>query len=187
MLNTFYDKFIFTGGLKYAHNNFYLMNLPFLIMPLELLSGLAARQDQHLDLEIYYCSKYSTLSGLLKQFDLDFGLHDEKALQVVEEFFTASGWGLIEHLDRDDANKRAIVVVKDSPIAHALHGKVKFPVDHFLRGVFAGLFSQVFKADMECVESKCLALNEESCHFVVKQANEFDFSKKEVRRQLRVD
>lgn len=187
MLNTFYDKFIFTGGLKYSHNNFYLMNLPFLIMPLELLSGLAARQDHGVDLDIYYSAKDSTAGSLLKQFDLDFGLHGEKALQVVEEFFTASGWGSIQHLDRDDVNKRAIVIVKDSPIAHALHGKVKYPVDHFMRGVFAGLFSHAFKADVECVESKCLALNEESCHFTIKQAKEFDFSKKDVRRQLRID
>lgn len=187
MLNSFYDKFIFTGGLKYMHNNFYLINIPFVILPTELIASLAARQNQEADLDIYYCTKEATRTRMLKQFDIDFGLEGHKAMHLVGEFFSASGWGSIEVIDQDIAKKRAIVVVKDSPVAGALRGKARFPVDHLLRGVFAGLFSHIFSADVECVETKCSALNEPCCEFVVKEAHEFDFEKTEVRRQIRVE
>ncbi|MFH1696798.1 MAG: 4-vinyl reductase, partial [Candidatus Diapherotrites archaeon] len=67
-----------------------------------------------------------------------------------------------------------------------LHGKAKLPVDHFLRGVFAGLFTDAFKKDMDCVETECAALNTNKCKFVIKEAADFDFKKPEPRRQLRV-
>ena len=37
MLNQFYDKYIFTGGLKYTHNNFSLMGIQFAMVPVQLL------------------------------------------------------------------------------------------------------------------------------------------------------
>ena len=49
MINSFLDKYIFTGGLKYSHNNFFLMEIPFLMVPTELLVSLAQKGDKNFD------------------------------------------------------------------------------------------------------------------------------------------
>jgi predicted hydrocarbon binding protein len=187
MLNSFFDKFIFTNGLKYKHNNFFLLNMPFVIVPSDLLVALSAKQDKNIDLELYYSVKEYTLKKLVKEFNIDFGLEGEKGLKFVEDFFSASGWGAIKRIDLDTQKKRAIVVVSNSPIAVALNGKAKHAVDHFLRGILAGIFSDFFKTSVECVETECGALNDKSCKFVLKKLEGFNFDKAETRRQLRVE
>lgn len=187
MLNPFFDKFIFTNSLRYVHNNFYLVNIPFLIVPAELLVGLVRREDAELNKDLYYSAKEATRANLIRQFDLDFGLQGEKELSLVEQFFTASGWGGIKRIDLDTAQQRAIVNVSDSPVAAAFKGKASHAVDHFLRGILAGIFSNLFKTDVDCVETECIALNHKECIFIIKPLHDFDFSKKETRRQLRVE
>ncbi len=186
MLNTFYDKFIFTNGLRYKNNNFYLMNVPFLMMPNELLVGLVARGNPDLNRDIYYAVKEATQKVLVKQFELDFATQFQRSIHFVEEYFTASGWGLVNHVQVDAENKRAIVVASNSPFAVPLNGKAKSEVDHFLRGILAGLFSGAFKADVECVETECYALAGHDCKFVVQAAEHFDFSNPSTRAQLTV-
>lgn len=187
MLNNFFDRFIFTNNLKYVHNNFYLINLPFLIIPNELLVGLVRRENTELNKDIYYTIRSATRRSLVRQFNLDFRLEGERALNLVEQFFTAAGWGGIKRTDLDAEKHRAIVSVSNSPIAQTLKGKVTRPVDHFLRGILAGLFSDFFKTDVECFEKECIATNQKECLFIIKPLHDFDFSKKETRRQLRVE
>ncbi|MFH1586647.1 MAG: 4-vinyl reductase [Candidatus Diapherotrites archaeon] len=187
MLNSFFDKFIFTNGLRYIHNNFFLINMPFVIVPTELLIGIVAQGDLEINTNLYYSVKDSMRKNLSRQFNLDFGMQGDRALTFVRNFFSASGWGGIKIIDFDPEKKRAIIVVSSSPIATALHGKAKEPVDHFLRGVFAGIFSNLLKTDLDCLETKCAAMNDKECEFIIKEAHEFDFNKKNARRQLKVE
>ena len=186
MLNTFYDKFIFTNALHYRNNNFYLMNVPFLIMPNELLVGIASHENVEVNRDIYYAVKEATGKVLVKQFELDFATQLQRSLHFVEEYFTASGWGLLTPVQVDVENKRAIISVANSPFALPLLGKVKSEVDHFLRGVLAGLFANAFKAEVECVETECHALKGHGCKFVIQTAEHIDFSGQQARNQLRV-
>ena len=186
MLNAFLDKFIYTSTLKYVHNNFYLADVPFMLVPSDLLVGVCGEQNPDFDKMFYSDVRKSTLKRLIKQFDLHFGLSSGKSLTLFHDFFTASGWGGVEITNIDDTEKRAIISVSNSPMATALKGKVKFPVDHMLRGVLAGIFSNYFKLPMECVETKCFALGDKNCEFVVKKAQDFDFGNKLTRRQLSI-
>ncbi|MBN2127738.1 MAG: 4-vinyl reductase [Candidatus Diapherotrites archaeon] len=187
MLNSFYDKFIYTSGLKYKDNNFTLINLPFMIVPVELMIALLRKDDPELGQLIYYSIKDSTEKHLLKQFDVDFGLGGEKALRFIEEFFSASGWGAINQVDLNFKKKQAIVSVQNSPFAFALKGQVKSETDHYLRGILAAAFSDLFKEKVECVETKCIALNANSCEFIIKPASELNFENPSTRRQIRID
>ena len=186
MLNSFFDKFIFTNGLKYRHNNFFLLNIPFLIVPREVLTAIASQKNPELHRVLYSSVKHGVRENLSRQFNLDFGLKGEKSLHLFEQFFTASGWGKISNLNIDPAKKQAVVVVDNSPIAFALEGKVDWEVDHFLRGILAGIFSVYFKADVDTVEHACLATGEERCEFIIKRFKEFDLTKKQSREQLSV-
>ncbi|MBI5553561.1 MAG: hypothetical protein HY917_02360 [Candidatus Diapherotrites archaeon] len=185
MLNSFYDKFIFTNTLKYSDGNFWLVHLPFMLVPVELMVALLRRNDADLNQEIYYAIKEATLRHLLRQFDLNFGLQGQKAIEFIQAFFTASGWGTIHSLDSDVSRKRAILVVEHSPFAMALKGKTKLEVDHYLRGLLAGIFSAYFAQNSDCVEVKCMGLGAPHCEFLIKPSGQFKLDSVMTRRQLR--
>ncbi|MBU1120992.1 4-vinyl reductase, partial [Candidatus Micrarchaeota archaeon] len=65
-----------------------------------------------------------------------------------------------------------------------LQGKISFPVDHFVRGILAGLFSNAFHTDLDCLELKCIASGSSECEFIVNKPYEFDFGKETTRKQL---
>ena len=184
MLNSFFDKFIFTSTLKYTHSNFYLVDIPFLIAPIEALIGITEVQDIEFHKKIYLAVKKSTAEQLMKEFGANFGVEKKKELDLVETFFTASGWGQIQSIDLQAESKRAILVLDNSPFASKLKGKTQLSADVFLRGVLAGIFSKIFEEDIDCVEAECAALTGERCKFIVKPKTEFDFTNKIVQDQL---
>jgi len=183
MLNSFFDKFIFTNNLKYRHHNFYLVKLPFLIVPTELITAISNENDMELNQKIYSVIKNSTRKKLIQQFTFDVKLSRGKVLNLVEEFFTASGWGEIKNIDIDPKGKRAIVVISNAPDSTSKN-RPKISVHHFLRGILAGIFSNYFKTSVDCVETECIAEGKTSCKFTLKKNTDFDFSKKDTKVQL---
>ncbi len=187
MLNSFYDRFIFTNGLHYKNSNFFLVNLPFLICPTELLSGMLNTDNPAFERHVYYNVKQSVRERLVSQFGLEFGFKGEKMVNFLEQYFVASGWGNIKNVDLDFQRKKAIVRVLNNPLTGRLRGKVKTPSDHIVRGILAGLFSKVFQSNVECVETHCIALGEKDCEFIIKKQHEFDVSDKRVQAQLELE
>jgi len=183
MLNSFFDKFIFTSTLKYTHNNFYVTNIPFVISPIEALTGLAEITDPETQKKIYTAVKKSTQEKLMQQFSFNFGLEKSKEIELVKEFFTASGWGNIQTIDIEMQSKRAIIIIENSPFAAALKGKTQ-TADVFLRGIIAGMFSKIFEEDIDCAEVECAAHNSERCKFIIKPKTEFDFANPLVQQQI---
>ncbi|HPM85769.1 MAG TPA: 4-vinyl reductase [archaeon] len=184
MLNSFFDKFIFTSTLKYTHNNFYLIDIPFFIAPTETLTSICEVQDNEFHKKIYESVKKSTLENLMKEFGANIGSEKKKQLDFFQNFFTASGWGKIQLIDLQPEGKKAIIILENSPFASKLKGKTQLPADVFLRGTFAGIFSKIFEENIDCVESECAALNGEKCKFIIKPKTEFDFANKIVQDQL---
>lgn len=184
MLNSFYDKFIFTNTLHYTHNNFYLLNLPFLIAPIEILSGITEIQDTEFHKKLYSAVKKSTKEQMMKDFVANFKLEKKKEFELVREFFIASGWGNIQTIDMETESKRAIIVIENSPFVSLQRGKTQFPCDTFARGLFAGIFSSLFDEDVDCVEAECACQSGERCKFIVKPKTEFDFTNQLVQQQL---
>ena len=187
LLNRFYDKFIYANSLKYKHNNFFLVDLPFLICPAQLLSGLLETQDSVFEKKLYLAIKESVAKDLIPAFGTEFGLRGKKMVAFLEQYFVASGWGTINNVDLDFKAKKAIVRVSNNPVASRLHLKAKAPADHILRGILAGLFSRVFEEPVDCVETHCCALGEGDCEFIIKKQPLFDFSDKRVRQQLEAE
>ena len=186
MLNRFYDKYIFTNTLKYTHNNFSLVNIPFLMVPLDILSTLVSTQDLEKHKEIYSSFKESTKDNFMPKFK-ELGIEESKRLEFVKAFFIASGWGFIQIINLEKETKKAIVTVDNSPFASSLQGKSKIAVDSIIRGVLSGLFSNLFEDDVDCVEVECVALGSKNCKFIIKPKSEFDLEKEIVREQLIFD
>lgn len=186
MFNSFYDKFVFTNGLKYKHNNLFLLNLPFVILPTDALVSIAKQGNADTNREIYYAVKSSIKGALKKEFQIDFGVQGERGLEFMEAYFTASGWGKLSRTDLDFEKKHALVSVMNSAVANN-SGKSKLPVDTFLRGFLAGIFTIYFKQDVDCVETHCEAVSGNRCNFVIKPLSEFNFENKLTRGQLNVE
>lgn len=184
MLNKFYDKFVFVNQLKFRNYNFSLADIPFVILPTDIIAGICAIEEPELSKKVYYSVKSAVLKDLAPRFKLEVGTEQEKFLKFSETYFTASGFGLLQNIQLDFEKNRAIVSVSNSAVAQLLRGRVKAPCDHVLRGILAGLFSAAFKSDIECVEHKCSALHDNSCEFVCESAEEIDFKRPEVREQL---
>jgi len=184
LINSFYDKFIFTNSVFWRNNNFFLMDIPFVMLPTDIITGLISENNHDFNKKIYSIVRNSVKKNLVKEFRLDFKADGTRAVEVVEKYFSFSGWGNIENVQIDAPNARALVNVSNNPFANALLGKAKEPVDHVFRGIFAGLFSAAFEKELDCVETHCLALGEKQCEFVIKQQHEFDVSKKETQNQL---
>lgn len=187
MLNTFFDRFIFTNSLHYKHNNFFLSNVPFVIAPSAMLFGIAKTDNADFHKRLYYGVKSGVEGYLLKQFEREFGLKKEKLLEFFRAFFSASGWGLFEFQDIDFKEKRAIVFVHNAPFSRLFSTHSQYPVDSFLRGIVSAVFCVIFNENVECVETECSAMGAQHCSFVVKQLHDFDFSNAEVRQQLDVE
>ena len=186
MLNSFYDKFIFTNSLQFKHYNFFLVNLPFVIMPTDALVAIAEKNDSKLNMEIYYAVKDSVENDIKARFRIDFGIEGDKGLEFMVDFFMASGWGEISRTDLDFEKAHALVTISNSPVA-ALAKGMKAPADVFIRGFLAGLFAVYFKRSVECIEAKCAALGDTNCEFIVKPIEEFNFANPMTRGQLRVE
>lgn len=186
MLNQFLDKYIFTNTLTYKQNNFHLVNIPFVIFPIDLLVDLIKDSDVEQRKDLYYKIKESSKNYFMTKFT-ELKIDDKRQIDFVKNFFIASGWGSINLIDVDFDGKKAIIIVENSPFVKSLKGKVNFEVDIIMRSIFASLFSRVFVEDIECVESECSVISGEKCKFILKPASEFDFNSKIVRNQLRVD
>lgn len=152
-------------------------------MPNDILAGILCSENDEFIRMLYAEVKRSVEDNLVKSFDIDFGLHKRDLVHFLEDFISYSGWGKLVILDLDFEKKRAIAQLEENPFAKFI---AKNPADHIMRGILAGFFSKIFEEEIGCVEICCALNGAKHCEFVIKKIEEFDFSKKEVRRQLKV-
>ncbi|PIN98421.1 MAG: hypothetical protein COT90_04445 [Candidatus Diapherotrites archaeon CG10_big_fil_rev_8_21_14_0_10_31_34] len=183
MLNNYFDKFIFTSQLKFRDSNFHLIDIPFLIFPVEILAKLLFSCSDDESKEIYYSVKKSVKEFLpsLKAKPKYSGI---SLVNFINDFFSNSGFGKIRVVQFDEENCRAILLVSSSPFALYFKNKSKKPLDHILRGIIAGTFSFALSKDLDAIETKCVSVNSSECEFIVNSIREFDFLKKNTLSQL---
>ena len=184
MLNPFYDKFIFVGEIKFVNNNFFLLNIPFTIIPNSVLAAISSTENEAFNKKIYYSAKKAVKDSLINEFNLRPKLEGKNIFLFMQDFLSNSGFGLIKDVQVDEKNQRAIILVSNSPIALQLKGKLAQPCCHLLRGILAGTFSNAFNSDLDCLELHCASQNSSECEFIVNKNSAFDFGKENTRKQL---
>ncbi len=98
------------------------------------------------------------------------GKTDQGTLTTLQELFNVYGLGNLEIVKLDNENKAASLILRDSTIAREYLKKYKKSsesVDMIAAGILAGIFSFVFKKQVDCVEEKCLASGAGYCQFRV--------------------
>lgn len=85
--------------------------------------------------------------------------------------FTQAGYGHFELVEYD-LDQRYIRIIGKNLFEASLSNEIGIyrtprTVDHYSRGMFAGLFSKLLGEEVVCEEMRCEARGEEACEFVV--------------------
>lgn len=114
-------------------------------------------------LEAGKCAGKEFAQSLLKE-----GTLPEEVPTWMEVFFTQGGWGKIT-ARADFANKTAVVVIDNCATARQVRSKDASC--HFIRGYIAGISEILFKTNVECAETRCMAKGNAYCEFRVQSKN----------------
>jgi predicted hydrocarbon binding protein/predicted amino acid-binding ACT domain protein len=86
-------------------------------------------------------------------------------LKILQLVFMNSGYGRMD-IEADIDKKEANVKIYDS-IECSQGTGAKEPYSHYIRGMLAGVFEDIFKDKVEVREVKCIALGDEYCKFTI--------------------
>jgi len=97
------------------------------------------------------------------------GKTDEGVIKTLQSLFEIYGLGKLQILNLDNEKKKANLRVSDSSLAKAQlkKGKSKTPVCTLTSGILAGIFSYIFKKDVDCIETNCLGKGSQFCEFEI--------------------
>jgi len=98
------------------------------------------------------------------------GKTDDGVIKTLQSLFEIYGLGKLEIMNLDNDKKQVILRIKGSSLGLAQldKQKSKTTVCTLTSGVLAGIFSYIFKKDVDCVENKCIAKGDEVCEFLIK-------------------
>ena len=120
---------------------------------------------------IYKSAKTAGYNWFKKMAEIYPGMTQTKAIEWGMNFISLSGWGVlkVESLDKD--KKKVVFKLENSTLAkeYGVKGEV---VDFFFVGLAAGGMSYILKADLDGVETKCIAKGDKFCTFLVANKEE---------------
>jgi len=99
------------------------------------------------------------------------GKNDEGVIKTLQQIFGMYGLGDLTIVDLKNDKKSARLMIHDSTIAVAQlqRGKSSKPVCSITAGILAGIFSYIFGSDVNCYETKCLAVTGSgNCEFEIR-------------------
>jgi len=132
---------------------------------------------------LYYGAKRSGSEWIKRIFKLYKMDTIEDQVNWGEKTFTLSGNGKMKVVEWDIKKCKMIYRVYESAISK-IYGKTNHPVDQIPRGWFAGASCVFFNKDVDAVETKCLAMGDDFCEFLVQPRNKFDLKIKYIKKQL---
>lgn len=118
--------------------------------------------------EVYKEIKLESLKNIA-ELSSKIGKNEEGVIKTLQSIFDVYGLGKMEIVELNNDKKTALIKIENSSLA-LIHSKKIRSKDFscsFTAGLLAGIFSFIFKKDVDCVEIKCLASNSEYCEFEV--------------------
>ncbi len=118
--------------------------------------------------EVYKNIKNQSLQKIA-ELSKKIGQTDEGVIKTLQSIFELYGLGKLTVLKLENESKKALLKLEDSTIAVAQLKKEKTSqqICSFTAGVLAGIFSYIFKKNVNCIENKCLAKGDAYCEFKV--------------------
>lgn len=104
------------------------------------------------------------------------GKSDKGVINTLQDIFNVYGLGEMEITDLNNDKKEAVVIIKKSTLAEEYLNKNKKgskKVCTLTAGILAGMFSFLFKADVDCFEKECLVQGKGKCLFLIGKLSGF--------------
>jgi len=164
----FFKKLMFARQLKMEKGNFKILEQRIMITPAWTFSYMLKNSKNYWETAnlIYLGCKLSTQKGFSEGLFKKFKIKPRDLPDWLKNVNELSGNGETEILKIDYHSCESRIKVKDSPIVETF-GNSDRPVDHPLRGYFAGGASAAFKTDVECIEISCQSMGHKFCNFVI--------------------
>ena len=164
---SFFEKLILSKQLSFNVGEIDMLGQRLVIMPSDALASYIKKINNvpNAVSNLYYIAKNATIQlgkDIGKKYAFSFGDYSTWFVEMAK----LDGWGMVKWEELDKENYNGIVSIEDSPIGTYLKGKVEKPCDHVIRGLIAGGASSSFKADVDVIETKCLA-QDQKCIFEI--------------------
>ena len=174
-MSSIFEKLSMLRQLSFTDGEIRLLDNRMVILPANILAAYTEKinESQELVLELYHSIKDSQIEGFAKLVGKSFSFSFNDFVKWMPDIFALAGWGIIEYKELDPDKHTATLTVARSPVATALKGKVKTPVDHLIRGFIAGAATAAFKVDIDTIETECAALDAQACKFEFKPVEQF--------------
>ncbi len=159
----FAKKLLFARELKMERGNMQILGQNVAVFPVHLFNYFIENNSQIIPL-IYNGGKESATlfaKELMRRYNFKSGQIKDWLKNIIE----FAGWGEAEFIKYDQKHHIAVLRVRNSSLA--LHSKRKEPVDHLIRGFFAGGGKVSMNAELDCIETRCIAKNDNICEFIV--------------------
>jgi predicted hydrocarbon binding protein len=98
----------------------------------------------------------------------DIGSEDPKELVgLAKAYFRTVGWGMMDVVKMSLEAGEAQIRIYQSFECETGKGS-ETPYGHFIRGILAGFFTEIFQREAKAVETKCIATGDPYCEYTVK-------------------
>lgn len=170
-----FDLFKISKLIEMKDGEINLMKTPVNIIPTSILCNLQKGLIDSIGFRKTYERLYKDAKEGSKIYNKHFiDLHDfsdkHKSIDWQTKIVTLAGWGNIEIALIDFEQSRFIAHFQNSPFPRVykeLNGVQKYAIDFIATGFVAGGLSVVAGKDLEAVETKCIARNDNICEIEV--------------------
>jgi len=189
-MSRLFELFKYSRMLDLKDGRLGLMGVPINIVPTSILRDLQKGLIDSIGLKKTYDRLYLSAKEGSEEYNRKFiqkhGFTDKrKIINWQKNVVMFSGWGNIEIAEIDFERCRFIASFKNSPFPE-IYGKSKYPVDIIVAGFIAGAFKASMKKDIDCVETKCIAIGDSRCEFIAGPKDEIQKKKTELWKKLKL-
>ena len=183
-----FEMFKFAKFLNISDGEIKVWNIPMNIIPTFVLREWQKDTINEVGYKKAFEKIYKATKEGSKEYNQNFikkeGFKDKR--QIINwqtRIVSMSGWGKIEIAKIDFEKNEYVAHFKEIPFAKT-YGKTNYPVDFLVSGFIAGGFSASFNADLECIETKCIAKGDPYCEYVVSNPEKIKKLREEQYKKL---
>ena len=179
------SQLLLTGQLTWNKGKISLFKEHGGILPMSgNIHVLKALEKKGLENILYQGSKETGINWNKKMLSQYKANKPEQIFKWGEIAVTLAGWGTFK-VHKYDFDKNEFIYRLEDSIYSQYYEKSDHPIDHLVRGLFAGSVCFLTKKNMEAVEVKCKAMGDPFCEFVIKERKAFNMKDKLVAKQLK--
>lgn len=176
MAKKFIERIQGSNAISFSEGAFVMMGIAGMPLPMPTIILQQALMEEKIGRKktsdiLYSCGKIQGYNGC-KMMAKKYGVKNNiELVNTVLGHFPMVGAGIMQLKKIDYEKKECLLVNYHNPFAKAyknILGLQKDAIDHYIRGLSAGLFQYVFADEVTSIEKKCIAQGNQFCLFEIK-------------------